>query len=525
MSDHDHLRWLATQKGVTRRAFMARATALGVSTALASSLAGNAAFAEETPQKGGDLKLGIDGAESTDSLDPATYTATYLQTVAFQWGNCLVEIDENAKIMPELAESWEPSADAKQWVFKIRKGVQFHNGKELTAADVVHSINHHRGESSQSGANGILQPITEVKATDTHQVTVALQAPSADLPYLMADYHLLIMPEGADPASGIGTGPFIVESFEPGVRIFSRRNANYWKDGRGHVESVEQLAINDLTARTSALQTGAVHVINRVDPKTVELLRRSPAVEIIDVPSGGHYTFPMRCDTAPFDNRDLRLALKYAIDRQDIVDKILRGHGKIGNDHPVAAFDPFYAADLSQHEYDPDKARHHFAKSGVDGPVTLSISDAAFTGAVDAALLFKEHAAKAGITLNVERTPEDGYWSDVWMKRPFCGSYWSGRPTADLILSVAYQSGAPWNEAFWRREDFDKLLIAARGELDTAKRKQMYHDLQMMIWEDGGEIIPMFNNFIFASRNNVKGMSRSPVFTGMRMAEQLYFTT
>lgn len=507
---------------ITRRGFVGGAAALGVTTALSTTLAGRGARADE-PKKGGNLKLGIDGGESTDSLDPATYTATYLQTVGYCWGNNLVELDENAKAIPELAESWVAKAGAAEWVFSLRKGVQFHNGKEMTAADVVYSINHHRGEGSQSGAAGSLTSVTDVKASDTHEITISLDSGNADLPYLMSDYHLMIMPEGSDPSSGVGTGPFLIESFEPGVRALAKRNPNYWKEGRAHVDSVEVLVINDQTARTSALQTGAIHVMNRVDPKTVSLLERAPDVQIIDVPSAGHYCFPMRCDTAPFDNIDLRLALKYAIDREDMVAKILRGFGKIGNDQPVPSFDPFYSADVPQRPYDPDKAKFHFEKSGVGGPVQLFIADAAFTGAVDAAILYKEHAAKAGIVLDVQRSPDDGYWSDVWMNKPFCGSYWGGRPTADLMLSVAYKSDAAWNESFWKNAEFDKILLAARAELDEAKRKAMYHDLQTLVVNDGGEIIPMFNNFLFAASKSVAGISRSPVLTGLRMAEQIYF--
>src|SRR5918994_3997800 len=354
----------------------------------------------------------------------------------------------------------------------------------MTAADVLYSINHHRGEGSTSGAQGYLQPITDVKATDKHEVTVVLDASNADVPYILSDYHLLIMPEDADPTAAIGTGAFLIEAFEPGVRTFAQRNPNYWKEGRGHVDTVETVAINDLTARTSALQTGQVHFVNRIDPKTVALLERAPGMKIYDVPSAGHYTFPMRCDTPPFDNKDVRLALKYAINRNEVVDKILRGYGKLGNDHPVPEFDPFYNADLPRREYDPDQAKFHLGKSGHSGPVTLHIADAAFTGAVDAATLYQQHAQAAGIDLVLQRVPEDGYWSETWMQKPFCGTYWGGRPTADLMLSVAYASDAAWNETFWRRPDFDKLLVAARAELDAAKRKRMYHDLQLMIRDD-----------------------------------------
>lgn len=525
MSAKEYLAWLAGREGTTRREFMARAAALGVSTTVASSLAAKATFAEEAPKTGGHLILGLDGASSTDSLDPATYPATYLYTVGFQWGNCLVEMDENNRAIPELAESWDRNADATRWVFKIRKGVEFHNGKSLTAADVVHSINHHRGENSQSAVKGIVETMTDVKVTDTHEVTVSLAEPNLDMPYLLSDYHILIMPEGSPPNAGIGTGGYVIESFEPGVRTLARRNQNYWKEGRAHVDTVETLAINDLAARTTAVQTGAAHFVNRIDPKTVSLLKRRPDIRIISVPTAGHNVFPMRCDTPPFDNKDLRIALKYAIDRQELVDKILQGYGKLGNDHPIPKFDPFFSADIPQHTYDPERAKHHFTKSGVSGPITLYIADAAFTGAVDAATLFKQQAAKAGIEIIVQRVPEDGYWSEVWMQKPFCGSYWVGRATADLMLSFGYQSDAAWNESFWRREDFDKLLKQARAEVDTSKRKQMYHDMQMMIWEDGGALIPMFNNFIFASQDRLAGLVPAPVMTGFRAAEQLYFTT
>ena len=109
------------------------------------------------------------------------------------------------------------------------------------------------------------------------------------------------------------------------------------------------------------------------------------------------------------------------------------------------------------------------------------------------------------------------------MQEPFVGSYWGGRPTADLMLSVAYQSDAAWNESFWKREDFDKLLAQARGELDFDKRKEMYAELQRMIWEDGGEVIPMFNNFLFGSVDNLHGFVEAPVLTGLRVAEQVWF--
>lgn len=504
---------------VTRRQFMTHAAALATSTAFATSFATNAAWAA-TPRKGGYLKMGIDGGATTDTLDPASYQPRY---ISYQWGNNLIELGEKNEAIPELAESWEGSKDGKTWIFKIRKGVQFHNGKELTAADVVHSLNHHRSPDSKSGAKDYFKSFADIKATDKHEMTVTLLTPDVDLPYIFTQYQLKIIPEGGPPNAGNGTGPYILEIFEPGVRSVANRNANYWKAGRAHVDTVLTLILNDTVARTSALQTGAVDFINKVDPRSVPFLEQDGKIKIFNMPTAGHNSFVMRCDTPPFDNLDLRLALKYAIDRDELMDKVLRGYGKIGNDHPIPDSYPFYAADIPHRSYDPDRAKHHFAKAEVSGPITLFVANVAFSGAVDAAVLYKEQARKAGIAIDIKRWPEDSYWTEVWLAKPFCASYWSGRATADMLLTSGYVSDAAWNETAWRREDFDRILVAARGEFDFATRKQMYHDLQMMIWEDGGAIIPMFNNYIHASSDNLEGLIGSPVLTGARAAEQLYF--
>jgi peptide/nickel transport system substrate-binding protein len=159
--------------------------------------------------------------------------------------------------------------------------------------------------------------------------------------------------------------------------------------------------------------------------------------------------------------------------------------------------------------------------------VTLQVSEAAFTGATDAATLYQQAAGKAGVTLEVKREPSDGYWDNIWMKAPFCASYWGGRPTADQMLSIAYLSSAKWNDSAWKRPDFDKLVVAARAELDQAKRKQLYVDAQTMIHQDGGVLIPMFIDYLEAGNKKVKGMAPHPMFdfSGARLAEKVWLDT
>lgn len=504
---------------ITRRNALLGATGLGLAAA-----AGTGRARADQPKSGGHLKIGIDTASSADTLDPGVSSGAYVETTNFTYGNCLVELDEQAKAIPELAESWEPSKDAKTWVFKLRKGVTFHNGKSFTSEDVIHTINHHRAEASKSGAKGVLINIEEITASGASEITVKLKSASADLPYLFSATQLQILPAGEKTDAGIGTGAYVIEQFQPGIRVLAKKNANYWKEGRGHVDSVEIIALNDPIARVSAVRSGAVDIIQRLDPKVAPSLE-STGLQVIRVPSSGHYTLPMRCDTDPFTSKDVRLALKHAIDREEIVKKIMGGYGTIGNDHPIPHFDPFFASDLPQHEYDPDKAASLFKKAGVSGPIVLKVAQAGFPGAVESGLLFQNQAKKAGIDIQIERVPEDGYWDSVWLKVPFCSAYWSGKPTADLMLTNVYLSTSPWNDAAWKRPDFDELLTQARGELDNTKRKQMYHDLQEMIWDDGGTIVLAFNDWLFAAQSNVAGLVRCPVATGRRMSEQLYFAS
>ena len=268
--------------------------------------------------------------------------------------------------------------------------------------------------------------------------------------------------------------------------------------------------INDDTARVAALQSGQVHMIERVPPKIVELVKRIPNVEIKSAPGRGHYVFIMLADTAPFDNNDLRMALKYGINRQEIVDKILFGYGSVGNDMPINAAYPNFSEDFEQREYDPDKAAFHYKKSGHSGEVLLRTADGSFPGAVDAAQLFQQSLAGAGIKLNVKREPNDGYWSEVWNKQPFCTSYWGGRPTQDQMYSTAYLSSADWNDTRFFNEDFDKMLLAAKGELDDGKRKQIYRDMAVIVRDEGGLILPMFNDFIDATGSKVGGFEADP---------------
>ena len=486
---------------IDRRSFMAGAASAGLMLGLGPRVLA------ATPNKGGRLRLGLSGGSTADSLDPATYASGGVLIGVWGFANNLAEVDETGNIVPELAESWDPTDDAKTWAFKLRKGVQFSNGKAVTAEDVIASYNYHRGADSKSGAKGILDSIVDIKAKGNDAVLFELKDGNADFPFVTADYHLVIFQAkdgGIDWQSGIGTGGYKLESYEPGVRMILKRQPNYWKANRANFDEVEIVYISDGAARQNALITGEVDVIDRVDLKTVHLLARRDDVVIEEVTGTQHYTIPMFADVAPFNDVNVRLALKYSIDREELVQKILHGHGRTGNDSPITPANRFFDAGLEQRVYDPDKAKHHLQKAGLSSlKVDLSAADAAFVGAVDTAVLFKESAAKAGIDINVVREPDDGYWTNVWTKKPFVMCFWNGRPTEDWMFSLVYTSDAAWNDTHWKNDRFDQLVALARAELDDAKRREMYNELQAIVRDDGATIIPMYANAVDARSKKV----------------------
>ncbi len=510
---------------VSRRSVLQGATALGTAALIGPLAAGQAAA---QPKKGGTLRVAMAHGATSDNYDPGSWTNAFVQVFGTGRHGFLTEVAADGSLVGEVAESWEASPDAKVWTFKIRPGLSYHSGKDMKPEDVIASLEFHRRDGSTSAAKPFVEPITDMKV-DGDAVVITLQDGNADFPFIMSDYHLPIMPseEGKiDPTSPDGCGAYMVKGYEPGVQASMERNPNYWKSDRAHFDAVEMLTILDPAARQSALRTNDVDVIDQVDLKTVHLFDRLPDINVLATTGTQHYTFAMDTRADPFKDNNVRLALKHAIDRQELVDKILFGYGAIGNDHPIGRSNRYYA-DLEQNSYDPDKAKFYLKEAGLDKlEVRLSAADAAFPGAVDAALLYAQKAAPAGITIDVIREPNDGYWSDVWMKKPWSAVYWGGRPTEDWMFTTAYASGAAWNDTFWENERFNQLLLEARSELDDDKRAQMYGEMQNIVRTDGGVVVPMFASYVMAHSNKVmtpEVVGANWTLDGFRALERWWF--
>ncbi len=483
--------------GISRRGVLQGATALG--TAALVTPWGTPLRAQ--PKSGGTLRVGMAHGSTTDSMDPGTWENDFTIFQAHTRNNYLTEIAPDGSLIPELAESWEASADATQWTFTIRSGVEFHSGHKLVGEDVAASIQHHMGEESTSAAKPIVEDITDIKV-DGMNVIFTLKAGNADFPFIVSDYHLPILPatDGKiDPMTTDGCGPFKIDSMEFGVGASYSKHEGYWKEGLPYFDGLEQIVIHDDAARQNALISGEVDYIDSADLNTVALLERAPGIEVLAITGTQHYGLPMDTRAAPFSDNNIRQALKYAINREQLVETILNGYGTVGNDHPIGPGQRFFNTELEQKTYDPDKTKFYLKEAGLDSlDVDIHLADAAFAGALDAGVLYSESATAAGINLNVVREPNDGYWSNVWMQKPFCGTYWSGRPTEDWMFATAYSEGAAWNESYFSHERFNELLVSARSELNEDLRREQYYEMQDIVANQGGSVIPMFAAYVGA---------------------------
>ncbi len=479
--------------------------ALGLAGAVPGAFIGSSARAA-LPETGGHLRVAMTQGSSTDSLDPIQLISAHTQVVFYSIHSTLTEIAPDGQLVPMLAESYEIGADASEWVFRLRSGVTYHNGKSLTAEDVIASVNRHRGEDSASSMKSFIEGVDSIVKDGDLVVKFKLSQPNLDFPVILSDSVLAIMPskDGKIESLDVGTGPYMLEAFEPGQYSNYRKNPNFYLSDRAFVETAELLTIADSTARQNALVTGAVDVIADVDATTAPLLSRNSDITVFNVTSTQHYAFPMRTDLAPFDNNHVRMALKLAVDREDVLSKILNGFGSLGNDHPISPANRYYNTELEQRAYDPEKAKWHLKQAGMSNlKVELSLSDSLYSGCVDTGVLFSEHAKAAGVEIIPNQVPDDGYWNDVWLKHPWCASYWSGRPTEDWMFTQAYSAASNWNETYWKNDRFNELLVAARSELDETKRRQMYWDMQALCRDDSGAVIHAFGDHIMAHSSKV----------------------
>jgi peptide/nickel transport system substrate-binding protein len=516
----------ALQTGATRRDLLGLLAAGGMQLALAGGLATTAMGAHAAApaaKRGGKLRVACETASAADTLDPAKQSNQTDYCRGRMLYNGLFDLDGHLTPRPQLAESYS-TKDAKTWIFKLRKGVTFHDGKPFTPADVVFSLTRHKDPAVASKAKALADAFESVKATGPNEVTVVLAEANADLPAMLGTFNFAIVKDGTtDFNAGIGTGPFKLQEFKPGVRSVVVRNPSYWKPGLPYLDEIELVGIGDENARVNALLSGSMDLVASISPYSVERVRKTPGYAALVTQSGQYTDLIMRMDMAPGNRADFVMGMKYLLNRDQMKTTITHGFSVVANDHPIPPYNRFFAKGLPQRKFDLDKAKFYLKKSGVTGRIPVVASPAA-TYSVEMALLMQQTAARAGLMLDVKRMPADGYWSNYWMQSAVGMGNINGRPTADITLTQFFKSDAQWNESRWKNPHFDQVLLAARAETNDAKRAQMYADLQTMIHEGAGVGIPLFLNSLDGYSAKVKGLSPIPVggLMGYSFAENVW---
>ncbi|MEM7425129.1 MAG: ABC transporter substrate-binding protein [Pseudomonadota bacterium] len=517
----------ALKKNASRRQVMGWLMAMGATVGSAGAVvtaAQNAIAA--TPKRGGRIRFAWDLHGPNDTLDPTAYLSSLDYGRGRMTFNNLCRLQEDLTTGPELAEAYEANKDATEWTFQLRKGVEWHDGSKFTADDVVYSMSRHLGKDATSNAKVLVEDVTEWKKIDDHTVKAILRAPNAELPVVLGTFHFKIVKNGTnDFSTATGTGPFVLKEFTPGVRSIHVRNDNYWNEGRPYIDEIEAFAITDGVARVNALVSGDVQAIGNLDPKAISQVKGSPIAEVFAVPSGAYMDIVARYDNSPAgaNHLDFITGLKHLQRRERVLKVVQKGIGDIGNDQPVGpAYGASYCKEQEIRSYDPDKAKFHLKKAGITS-AELKVAEVG-PGLTDICLMLQRECTKVGFNLQIKKVPNDGYWGAIWNQDSFHVSSWNMRPSANIMMTLAYKSDATWNESAWKNERFDQVLHQARGELDPAKRYEMNCELQKLISDEAGTLISTHRAYIDAKAKNLKGFPRVPIaaFGGMEWPEFIW---
>lgn len=492
--------------GLTRRDFVKTGMIAGGGLLLAGG--GALPSMAATPKKGGTLTISI--GRAIKNLNPILHhnNAEYMQGELMYSNLC--KLSTRMEPVPDLAESWDASKDAKKWVFKLRKGVEFHSGGEVTAEDVVATVESILNPKTGSAGRKNIGPVESVKALDKHTVEFTCKYPYAYLPQGVAYTNVKICPKKvidnnfADlSVKDYGSGPFILKEYVPGTHLIVERNPNYFLGDKPYLDVVKQVVYPDATAEVNALLTGQIDVVNEVPPNHFTRLKQQGKVTTRQEVSGRFINLVMGCDSKPFNDPRVRQALALCMDREMALEMALEGFGSVAVDSPISPVYKHYKK-LPPKPQDLAKAADLLKAAGISKGTTLKLA-ASNKPPLRAkfGVTLKEFAKQIGINVEIERMEHSKYLKQYWTKGNFYVGFYNMQPTEDGVFSLLYTSDAPWNEPRWNNAEFDKLIEKGRSELDPVKQAAIYGKCQEMCYEQVPMMVPMFLDLLSAHGKHV----------------------
>lgn len=456
------------------------------------------------PKKGGTLRIGSTGGGTTDTLDPQAWATLPDQLRMQQLYDPLVWMDADGTPQLVLAKEVTPNADGTEWTITIQPGVTTHSGKPFTSADVLFSFQ--RILDNKFPGAFLLGPIDmkSSAAVDDTTLKVRFSKPFGVLRDNLSFPYFYMVPRGFDPAKPDGTGPFKHQSFTPGVESTFVRNDNYWQSGLPHLDSIVTQNITDESSQVSAFQSGQVDIINALSAGSIAALKSGGSV-VKTLESGNWVPFTMNCQAEPFSDVRVRQAFRLIPDRQQMLEQVFGGYGKIGND-VFSPFDPRFPTDLPQRKQDLDQAKSLLKAAGhSDLSIKLTTAPAA-AGEIKLAQVFANQAKGAGIDVQIDQHPVGAFYSDFYLKVPFGMDY----GTTQLFLANASQlmigDNSFYNANHFNDPEYNQLYEQAVSTTDDAKRKDLIGQMAHIDYDRGGYIIPIFSPAIEAYSPKVGGL-------------------
>ncbi|MGL6279906.1 MAG: ABC transporter substrate-binding protein [Gaiella sp.] len=500
------------EEGLLSRGDFIRAAALAGAALTAAGPLAERAVAAQRPKRGGRLRCAHVGGGNSESFNPGRGSNFIDASRYFNVYDPLVRVRSNLTSAPGLALEWIPNKNSTQWLVKLRRGVEFHNGKDFTADDVIYTLRSmgDKKHVANSAVSGIR--LGDLRKQGKYALRIPLKAPNARLFDNFNVQNSVIIPVGLkDFSKPIGTGAFAFQSFTPGQRSLCVRNANYWDDGKPYVDEWEDISIDDPAARLNALLAGEVDMISQLDPRQARAQLSRKQIQVLQAPSPSIQVFTMAVDTPPFNDKRVRQAFRLIADRKALIDGALAGFGTPGND--LAGLNLPFFWDAPTRKRDPERAKALLKAAGQeDLSVTLQTSNVV-PGFVEAATLFAQQAKAAGVDVKVKRESANAYFdtSLIYTKMTFAQSFWTVTALGQWYTQ-SLASDAVWNETHWRSPSFDKLLSSAIGAPDAATAKRRWRQVQQIQYDEGGYIVWANVSLVDGLAKNVRGVRPSSFF-------------
>jgi peptide/nickel transport system substrate-binding protein len=462
---------------------------------------------------GGTFRVGLTGGSAKDIVDGQNIVNKPDQARIVAGWETLLVYDRDYKLTTDgLAE--EVTAEAPDtYVIRVKPDIEFHNGKTLAAEDVIYSIKRLIDPKLKLFGGAALASIDPAGITkvDDRTVRLKLKQPDANITDGLAQYIAGIVPDGYTGKGSsvddgqVGTGPYVLKSFTPGQESRHERNSNYWRTGTPFFDEIVVIDFPDDNARVNALLAGQVDAITDVPFAQVPVVEKNDQLKILESEGGGWLPLCMAVDQEPFTDPKVRQAFRLIVDREQMVQQALAGHGRVANDM-YGAFDACYPTDLPQRAQDIEMAKSLLAEAGqADLTIDLQTTNGA-TGMVESAKVFAQQAKAAGITVNVKVLDGGTFYGDQYLKWTFSSYFWGTRTYLSQVAAGSLPSST-YNETHWppKGSKFEDLYKQALAEPDEMARCEIVRQMFQEEYDQGGYIIPFFNNLVDAYSTKVTG--------------------